>query len=62
LSVDYANAMRMVEDGIVDILTEMAQGLPKHLQGTPLQMSIAQLKRRIDMDLSVMTKMRATMD
>jgi hypothetical protein len=47
LSVDYENAVRMVEDGIITVLEDISASLPTSLHGTPIQHVLAQLQRRI---------------
>jgi len=53
LSVDYDNAVRIVEDGIVTVLEDISASLPQSLHGTPIQHVLAGLQKRIKTDVKV---------
>jgi hypothetical protein len=56
LSVDYDNAVRMVEDGIVVVLEDISASLPQSLHGTPIQHVLSGLQKRIKYDVKVMKR------
>merc|ERR1719217_1522819 len=59
LSVDYENAVRMVEDGIITVLEDISASLPSSLHGTPIQHVLTALQKRIKYDVKVMKRVES---